>query len=58
MKERSHGAIKPELFHSGGLFRDRDISKALRQDAAKMGMWRNGISRAFQIGIRVLRDPR
>jgi hypothetical protein len=55
--ERNHGAIEPELFHSGGLFRG-DISKALRRDAAKMDMWRNGISKAFQIGIRVLRDPR
>jgi len=38
VKERSKGAIEPELFHSGQLFRDRDIGKALRQGGAEMGV--------------------
>lgn len=42
LKRRSNGAIEPELFHSGQLFRDRDVGRALRQgsvDMAVPGTW-------------------
>lgn len=38
IKAKSKGEIEPELFHSGQLFRDRDIGKALRQGGAEMGV--------------------
>lgn len=42
LQERSGGRIETELFHSGALFRDRDVAKALRQGGAEMavpGTW-------------------
>jgi TRAP-type C4-dicarboxylate transport system substrate-binding protein len=42
LQEKSGGRIETELFHSGQLFRDRDVVKALRQGAAEMavpGTW-------------------
>ena len=42
LHERSGGRIETELFHSGQLFRDRDVVKALRQGAIELaapGTW-------------------
>jgi C4-dicarboxylate-binding protein DctP len=42
LQEKSGGRIEAELFHSGQLFRDRDVMKAVRQGAAEMaapGTW-------------------
>jgi TRAP-type C4-dicarboxylate transport system substrate-binding protein len=42
VKKKSGGAIEPELYHSGQLFRDRDVGKALRQGGVEMavpGQW-------------------
>ncbi|MHC2476673.1 TRAP-type C4-dicarboxylate transport system substrate-binding protein [Bradyrhizobium elkanii] len=42
LQEKSGGRIMTELFHSGQLFRDRDVVKALRQGAVEMaipGTW-------------------
>jgi C4-dicarboxylate-binding protein DctP len=42
VKAKSKGSIEPELFHSGQLFRDRDVGKAIRQGGAEMavpGTW-------------------
>jgi TRAP-type C4-dicarboxylate transport system substrate-binding protein len=42
LQDKSGGRIETELFHSGQLFRDRDVAKALRQGAAEMavpGTW-------------------
>jgi TRAP-type transport system periplasmic protein len=36
LQEKSGGRIETELFHSGQLFRDRDVVKALRQGAVEM----------------------
>jgi TRAP-type transport system periplasmic protein len=38
LHDRSGGRIETELFHSGQLFRDRDVVKALRQGAVEMAM--------------------
>lgn len=42
VQERSGGRIETELFHSGQLYRDRDVVKALRQGSVEMaapGNW-------------------
>lgn len=42
LEQASGGRIETELFHSGQLYRDRDIAKALRQGAVEMaapGTW-------------------
>ena len=42
LERASGGRIETELFHSGQLYRDRDIAKALRQSAVEMavpGTW-------------------
>ncbi len=42
IEKRSNGRIKPELFHSAQLYRDRDVGKALAQgsvDLAFPGTW-------------------
>ncbi len=42
LEQESGGRIQAELFHSGQLFRDRDIAKAMRQGAIEMaapGTW-------------------
>jgi C4-dicarboxylate-binding protein DctP len=42
LQERSGGRIETELFHSGQLFRDRDVMKGVRQGAVEMavpGTW-------------------
>lgn len=42
IKARSKGAIETELYHSGQLFRDANVGKALRQGGAEMavpGTW-------------------
>jgi len=42
LQEASGGRIETELFHSGQLFRDRDVAKALRQGSVEMavpGTW-------------------
>ena len=42
VQERSGGRIETELFHSGQLYRDRDVVKALRQGSIEMaapGNW-------------------
>lgn len=42
LQEKSGGRIETELFHSGQLFRDRDVMKGLRQGAVEMavpGTW-------------------
>ncbi len=42
LEQASGGRIQTELFHSGQLFRDRDIAKAMRQGAVEMaapGTW-------------------
>jgi TRAP-type transport system periplasmic protein len=42
LEEASGGRIQTELFHSGQLFRDRDVAKALRQGSIEMavpGTW-------------------
>lgn len=38
LQEKSGGRIETEMFHSGQLFRDRDVLKALRQGAVEMAM--------------------
>jgi TRAP-type C4-dicarboxylate transport system substrate-binding protein len=38
LHDRSGGRIETEMFHSGQLFRDRDVLKALRQGAVEMAM--------------------
>lgn len=45
--ERSGGRIKTELFHSGALFRDRDVAKALRQGAIEMAVPGNWVLTGF-----------
>ena len=47
LQERSGGRIKTELFHSGALFRDRDVAKALRQGAIEMAVPGNWVLTAF-----------
>ena len=42
LQAASGGRIETELFHSGQLFRDRDVAKALRQGSVEMaipGTW-------------------
>lgn len=42
LRQRSDGALEAELFHSGQLFRDRDVGRALRQGGVEMavpGTW-------------------
>jgi C4-dicarboxylate-binding protein DctP len=42
LQEASKGRLETELFHSGQLFRDRDVAKALRQGSVEMavpGTW-------------------
>jgi C4-dicarboxylate-binding protein DctP len=42
LEAASHGKIKPEVFHSAQLYKDRDVMKALRQGGAEMaapGTW-------------------
>jgi TRAP-type C4-dicarboxylate transport system substrate-binding protein len=42
LQEASGGRLETELFHSGQLFRDRDVAKALRQGSVEMavpGTW-------------------
>ena len=42
LQEKSGGRIETELFHSGQLFRDRDVMKGVRQGAVEMavpGTW-------------------
>lgn len=38
LQAASGGRIETELFHSGQLFRDRDVAKALRQGSVEMAM--------------------
>ena len=38
LEDRSGGRIETQLFHSGQLFRDRDVMKALRQGGVEMAM--------------------
>jgi TRAP-type transport system periplasmic protein len=38
LHDKSGGRIETEMFHSGQLFRDRDVLKALRQGAVEMAM--------------------
>jgi len=38
LQDKSGGRIETEMFHSGQLFRDRDVLKALRQGAVEMAM--------------------
>lgn len=38
LQDKSGGRIETELFHSGALFRDRDVTKALRQGGVEMAM--------------------
>lgn len=38
LEDKSGGRIETQLFHSGQLFRDRDVMKALRQGAVEMAM--------------------
>lgn len=47
LQERSGGRIKTELFHSGALFRDRDVAKALRQGAIEMAVPGNWVLTSF-----------
>lgn len=42
LQAKSGGRIETELFHSGALFRDRDVAKALRQGGVELavpGIW-------------------
>lgn len=45
VEERSGGRIRPEMFHSGQLFRDSDVARAIRQGNIEMavpGTWQLG----------------
>ncbi len=47
LQDRSGGRIQTELFHSGALFRDRDVAKALRQGAVEMAVPGNWVLTSF-----------
>ena len=47
LQDRSGGRIQTELFHSGALFRDRDVAKALRQGAIEMAVPGNWVLTSF-----------
>ena len=47
LQDQSGGRIQTELFHSGALFRDRDVAKALRQGAVEMAVPGNWVLTSF-----------
>ena len=47
LQDRSGGRLETELFHSGALFRDRDVAKALRQGAIEMAVPGNWVLTGF-----------
>lgn len=57
VKEKSKGSIEPELFHSGQLFRDRDVGKALRQGGTEMAVPGTWVLGGFEPNIEFFSLP-
>lgn len=57
LQEKSGGRIETELFHSGQLFRDRDVVKALRQGAVEMAVPGTWVLTAFVPDADVFQLP-
>lgn len=57
LQEKSGGRIETELFHSGALFRDRDVAKALRQGGVEMAVPGNWVLTGFVPDADVLQLP-
>ena len=57
LQEKSSGRIETELFHSGQLFRDRDVVKALRQGAVEMAVPGTWVLTAFVPDADVFQLP-
>ncbi len=57
LQEKSGGRIETELFHSGQLFRDRDVVKALRQGAVEMAIPGTWVLTAFVPDADVFQLP-
>lgn len=57
LEAASNGRLKTELFHSGQLFRDRDVAKALRQGGAEMAVPGNWLLTGFVPDTDVFQLP-
>lgn len=57
LQEKSGGRIETELFHSGQLFRDRDVVKALRQGAVELAVPGTWVLTAFVPDADVFQLP-
>lgn len=57
LQEKSGGRIETELFHSGQLFRDRDVVKALRQGGVEMAVPGTWVLTAFVPDADVFQLP-
>lgn len=57
LQEQSKAQIQTELFHSGALFRDRDVAKALRQGAIEMAVPGNWVLTSFVPNADIVNLP-
>lgn len=57
VKSRSGGAIDVQLFHSGQLFRDRDVAKALRQGGIELAAPGTWVLSAFVSNLDIFNLP-
>ena len=57
LQDRSGGRIQTELFHSGQLFRDRDVVKGLRQGSIEMAVPGNWVLTGFVPDADVFQLP-
>ena len=57
LQDRSGGRIQTELFHSGQLFRDRDVAKGLRQGSIEMAVPGNWVLTGFVPDADVFQLP-
>lgn len=57
VKSRSGGAIDGQLFHSGQLFRDRDVAKALRQGGIELAAPGTWVLAAFESNLDIFNLP-
>lgn len=57
IKSRSKGAIETELYHSGQLFRDANVGKALRQGGAEMAVPGTWVLSGFESSLEYTTIP-
>lgn len=57
LRQRSNGRIEPEVFHSGQLFKDVNVAKALRQGSVEMAVPGTWVLGGFESRIDALALP-